>query len=217
VRPPPQGRSSPIPNVRAAYTKRDSDATPGAASSLVSAGSGLVWPPARSGAGAARGLAVAPRASSWSAMKVRIARHTERLDEVVAFYRDRVGLPEVGRFSGHDGYDGVFLDIPGTGAHLELTSGGGHRAPRPHPESVLVLYFDDQLELDAVAESSSTTGTPRQPVLAEERAGLRGSRRISASTRAESVTPRVLVLAISSRRAFPAHELVASDQEAAVG
>jgi len=85
-------------------------------------------------------------------MKLRIARHTDRLDELVAFYRDRVGLPEIGRFKDHDGYDGVFLEIPGTGAHLELTTGGAHRAPEPHPESLLVLYFDSQAEIDAIAE-----------------------------------------------------------------
>ena len=61
-------------------------------------------------------------------MRLRVARHTERLDEVVAFYRDGLGLSEIGGFRDHDGYDGVFLAVPGTGAHLELTSGGGHGA-----------------------------------------------------------------------------------------
>jgi ribosomal protein S18 acetylase RimI-like enzyme len=76
-------------------------------------------------------------------MQLRIARHTRRLDEVVAFYRDGIGLREIGRFRDHQGYDGVFLAIPGTGAHLELTSGGAHGAPAPHPESLLVLYVGD--------------------------------------------------------------------------
>jgi catechol 2,3-dioxygenase-like lactoylglutathione lyase family enzyme len=84
-------------------------------------------------------------------MKLRIARHTDRLEELVTFYRDQVGLPEVGRFTDHDGYDGVFLDIPGTGAQLELTTGGDHRAPAPHPESLLVLYFDSEAEIEQVA------------------------------------------------------------------
>jgi catechol 2,3-dioxygenase-like lactoylglutathione lyase family enzyme len=84
-------------------------------------------------------------------MRLRIARHTDRLEELVAFYRDRVGLPETGRFVDHDGYDGVFLDVPGTGTELELTAGGNETAPPPHPESLLVLYFDSQAELEAVA------------------------------------------------------------------
>jgi catechol 2,3-dioxygenase-like lactoylglutathione lyase family enzyme len=85
-------------------------------------------------------------------MKLRVARHTDRLDAVVAFYRDGIGLPELGRFEDHDGYDGVFLDVPGTNAHLELTTGGDHRAAPAHPESLLVLYLDDTAELDRVAE-----------------------------------------------------------------
>ena len=84
-------------------------------------------------------------------MHLRIARHTDRLEELVSFYRDRVGLPETGRFVDHDGYDGVFLDVPGTGTELELTAGGNQAAPPPHPESLLVLYFDSQAELEAVA------------------------------------------------------------------
>src|SRR4029450_414401 len=65
-------------------------------------------------------------------MQLRVARHTERLDAVVGFYRDGIGLPEIGGFRDHDGYDGVFLAVPGGGAHLEVTAGGGHGAPTPH-------------------------------------------------------------------------------------
>jgi len=84
-------------------------------------------------------------------VRLRVARHTDRLAEVVAFYRDRVGLPELGRFTDHDGYDGVFLDVPGTGTHLELTTGGGRAAPESHPESLLVLYLADEAERTALA------------------------------------------------------------------
>jgi catechol 2,3-dioxygenase-like lactoylglutathione lyase family enzyme len=84
-------------------------------------------------------------------VKLRVARHTDRLDEVVAFYRDRVGLPELGRFAGHDGYDGVFLDIPDTEAHLEFTTGGDHVAPAPDPEALLVLYLGSDEERAALA------------------------------------------------------------------
>jgi catechol 2,3-dioxygenase-like lactoylglutathione lyase family enzyme len=85
-------------------------------------------------------------------MKLRQARHTDRLEAVTEFYRDRVGLPELGRFVDHAGYDGVFLGVPGTGAHLEFTSGGSLPAPAPHPESLVVLYLDTQAEIDTIAE-----------------------------------------------------------------
>jgi catechol 2,3-dioxygenase-like lactoylglutathione lyase family enzyme len=84
-------------------------------------------------------------------VQLRVARHTECLDELVAFYRDGIGLAEIGGFRDHAGYDGVFLAVPGTGAHLELTAGGGHGAPVPHPESLLVLYLGDAGEVDRVA------------------------------------------------------------------
>jgi hypothetical protein len=84
-------------------------------------------------------------------VQLRVARHTERLDDLVAFYRDGIGLAEIGGFRDHAGYDGVFLAVPGTGAHLELTAGGGHGAPAPHPESLLVLYLGDASEVDRVA------------------------------------------------------------------
>ena len=87
-------------------------------------------------------------------MQLRVARHTARLGEVVAFYR-AVGLPPLGGFRDHEGYDGVFLAVPGTGAHLEFTAGGGHAAPAPHPESLLVLYLGDK---DAVRAAAARIG-----------------------------------------------------------
>jgi catechol 2,3-dioxygenase-like lactoylglutathione lyase family enzyme len=84
-------------------------------------------------------------------MQVRIARHTQRLDELVRFYRDGIGLAEIGGFDDHDGYSGVFLDIPGAAAHLELTSGGEHGPPAPHPESLLVLYLGSPEAVGAAA------------------------------------------------------------------
>ncbi|HVY63428.1 MAG TPA: GNAT family N-acetyltransferase [Gammaproteobacteria bacterium] len=102
------------------------------------------------------------------ALQLRVARHTERLDEVVAFYRDGLGLPEIGRFHDHAGYAGVFLAIPGTGAHLELTAGGAHGAPAPHPESLLVLYVGDRRTRDAIAARlQQASVAPANPYWAE--------------------------------------------------
>jgi GNAT superfamily N-acetyltransferase len=92
-----------------------------------------------------------PRPRHSKGLQLRVARHTERLAELVAFYTDGIGLVELGSFRDHDGYAGVFLGIPGTEAHLELTSGGTHGAPTPHVESLLVLYVGDQDALDTIA------------------------------------------------------------------
>src|SRR5262245_18712272 len=85
-------------------------------------------------------------------MQIRFARHTNRLDELVRFYRDGLGLVEIGRFGGHNGYDGVFLAVPGTGAQLEFTTGGLHGAPAPHPETLLVLYLGSREGVDRACE-----------------------------------------------------------------
>lgn len=88
-------------------------------------------------------------------MQLRLARHTDRLDELIRFYRDGLGLREVGRFNAHEGYDGVFLAIPGTETHLEFTSGGSHAPPAPHAETLLVLYLGSA---EAVSELCSRVG-----------------------------------------------------------
>jgi catechol 2,3-dioxygenase-like lactoylglutathione lyase family enzyme len=94
-------------------------------------------------------------------MQLRVARHTDRLDEVVRFYRDGLGLREIGGIAGHEGYDGVFLEVPGTGTHLELTTGGAHGAPEPHPETLIVLYLGGA---DAVAGVRARVGAePVEP------------------------------------------------------
>jgi hypothetical protein len=64
--------------------------------------------------------------------EVRIARPTDRVDAVVRFYRDGLGLPELYRFADHDGYDGVMLGLPGRSYHLEFTH---HRDGSPCPSA----------------------------------------------------------------------------------
>ena len=97
-------------------------------------------------------------------MQLRVARHTDQLAEVVTFYRDGVGLREVGGFRDHDGYDGIFLAVPGTGTHLELTSGGAHGAPAPHPETLLVFYLGSQTAVEsAVRRLGADPVAPANP------------------------------------------------------
>lgn len=94
-------------------------------------------------------------------MQLRFARHTNRLDELVRFYRDGLGLPEIERFEDHAGYDGVFLGVPGTEAHLEFTSGGPSEPPAPNPETLLVLYVGSD---EAVAQVCERVGAePLEP------------------------------------------------------
>src|SRR5690348_18491802 len=81
---------------------------------------------------------------SWTG--ARLARPTSDLARSVRFYRDLVGLPSVGGFENHDGYDGVFFRLPG-GNELELTA----VPSRPSPSTevyLLALYVGTHQELE---------------------------------------------------------------------
>lgn len=91
--------------------------------------------------------------------QVRIARPTDRLDDVVAFYRDGLGLAEIGSFRGHAGYDGVMLGLPGAGYHLEFTR---HEQDSPgvapSKDNLLVLYLPEPGAVEAVAARLESRG-----------------------------------------------------------
>ena len=76
--------------------------------------------------------------------QVRIARPTDRLAEVVRFYRDALGLEQIASFEGHAGYDGVMLALPGRRDHLEFTHyASGSPCPAPTKDNLLVFYVED--------------------------------------------------------------------------
>jgi hypothetical protein len=78
---------------------------------------------------------------------LRVARPTDRLDEVVRFYTAGVGLARLGAFEDHDGFDGVMVGVPGAPYHLEFTRQRGHRAGRaPTRDNLLVFYLPDEGE-----------------------------------------------------------------------
>ena len=77
-------------------------------------------------------------------VQVRIARPTNRFDEVIAFYRDGLGMCELYRFDSHDGYDGIMLGVPDRRVHLEFTRHrDGSPCPAPTRDNLLVLYITD--------------------------------------------------------------------------
>lgn len=98
--------------------------------------------------------------------EVRVARPTDRLDEVVAFYVDGLGLERLGGFEGHAGYDGVFVGLPGTSYHLEFTHHvGGSPGEVPSAENLLVLYLASADAVQVVAARLRERG--HEPVEAE--------------------------------------------------
>ncbi|MBY0460300.1 MAG: VOC family protein [Gemmataceae bacterium] len=84
----------------------------------------------------------AGRAPGIAAAHLRIARPTDDLAAVVAFYRDGLGLEVLAAFTGHDGFDGVMLGRRGAAYHLEFTRRAGHQAGRaPTADNLLVFYL----------------------------------------------------------------------------
>jgi catechol 2,3-dioxygenase-like lactoylglutathione lyase family enzyme len=102
--------------------------------------------------------------SELPVMRVRVARPTDRLDEVVAFYRDGIGLHVIDSFEGHAGYSGVMLGLPGASYHLEFTHHvAGSDCPAPSKDNLLVFYLAQREALDRVVERLSAMGYPPVP------------------------------------------------------
>jgi catechol 2,3-dioxygenase-like lactoylglutathione lyase family enzyme len=82
------------------------------------------------------------------------------MEAMLAFYRDGLGLAEIGRFQDHEGYDGLILDVPNTGAHIEFTW-TDHLLPAPaHPEHLLVLYLGNWEEVRHRLDRLDATSVP---------------------------------------------------------
>lgn len=96
---------------------------------------------------------------SLEGAKLRVARPTDHLDEVLRFYRDGLGFAELARFEDHDGFDGVMLGHPGTPYHLEFTHKRGHPVGRaPTQDNLLVFYLPAREEWATVVERLQAVG-----------------------------------------------------------
>lgn len=91
---------------------------------------------------------------SWPAhlpvARTRVARAVRDLDETRRFYGDALGLVELGSFSDHAGYSGVFYGLPGGNHHLEFTWHAEEAPGTPSADDLLVFYFDDPGAVDAL-------------------------------------------------------------------
>lgn len=95
---------------------------------------------------------------------VRVARPTDRLEEVVAFYHDGLGLPVIDSFEDHAGYSGVMLGLPGASYHLEFTHHeAGSACPAPSKDNLLVLYLSERTAMERLVEWLSAMGYPPVP------------------------------------------------------
>ena len=93
------------------------------------------------------------------AVAARFARPARRYEEVVAFYRDLVGLPVIASFGGHEGYTGTIFGLPDSRSQLEIIShSSGEPIPSPTEEDMLVLYFASESTRAPVMERFADAG-----------------------------------------------------------
>ncbi len=93
---------------------------------------------------------------------LRVARPTNDLDALVRFYRDGLGFEVIGRFEGHDGFDGVMMGHAKQGWHLEFTRQRDVVAPSaPTAEHLLVFYLPRRSDWQAVADRLVAIGARR--------------------------------------------------------
>lgn len=97
----------------------------------------------------------------FPAAQIRFARPTDKLEEVVRFYHEGLGMPVLGSFTGHDGYDGVMLGMPDASVHLEFTRHEkGSPGAAPSLDNLLVLYIADKQEIERLAARLASLGYP---------------------------------------------------------
>lgn len=94
--------------------------------------------------------------------KVRIARQTDKLEEIRRFYVEGLGLPIIGQFQAHAGYDGLMIGLPDANYHLEFVQ-HEHGSPgkSPNKENLLVFYIADANAVDAMAQKLQSMGYQR--------------------------------------------------------
>ena len=112
-------------------------------------------------------------AADWSVAAVRFARPTDRLDDVLRFYEEGLGLRRIDSFDDHAGYSGVMLGLPDEEVHLELTTHAeGSPGPAPTRDNLLVLYMTDRAAIAQIESRMQALGhepvEPENPYWSED-------------------------------------------------
>jgi catechol 2,3-dioxygenase-like lactoylglutathione lyase family enzyme len=92
---------------------------------------------------------------------LRIARPTDRLDQLIRFYTEGLGLQILSSFENHEGFDGVMVGMPGDPYHFEFTHHRGQTVGRaPTQDHLIVFYLPNQLEWQQAVERMTAIGCP---------------------------------------------------------
>ncbi len=116
-------------------------------------------------------MSPAPSASTlwpggFHVAQVCIARPTAQFDEVIAFYRDGLGLPVLFQFD-EGGAKGGMVGLPGSAHHLEFiqpANAASMRFDAPNKLHALVLHIPDAADVERVSQRLKARGlTPVTP------------------------------------------------------
>ncbi|GGH77835.1 catechol-2,3-dioxygenase [Pullulanibacillus pueri] len=100
-----------------------------------------------------------PWSDKMPVTQMRVARPTDRFDDVVRFYQEGLGLHPVTSFAGHQGYKGVVFGLPDVRYQLEFTQHEeGSPCPAPTKDNLLVFYIPDKQAQDTIVQRLHTMG-----------------------------------------------------------
>lgn len=90
---------------------------------------------------------------------LRVARPSDNLEALLAFYRDGLGLDVLYRFEDHDGFDGIMLGSQAAPYHFEFTRRHGHVAGRaPTQDNLLIFYLPAKADWQAAVDRMELAG-----------------------------------------------------------
>jgi len=97
-------------------------------------------------------------------MKFRVARHTSKIDEIIAFYHTLLELEILGSFKNHDNYNGIFLGLKNENWHLEFTVSDEKPNHHPDEDDLLVFYPKSTNDYDKlIANCNANNIFPVEP------------------------------------------------------
>ena len=73
-------------------------------------------------------------------MVLRVARHTNNLEKIEAFYVNVLGFERLGGFQNHNNYDGVFIGKSDLDWHFEFTESNDKANHHFDEDDIIVLY-----------------------------------------------------------------------------
>ena len=94
-----------------------------------------------------------------SGAHIRIARPTDNINGLLSFYRDGLGFKILGKFSDHEGFDGIMLGLEGAHYHLEFTHKKQHKVGgAPTQDNLLIFYLPENDIFNAAVERMENYG-----------------------------------------------------------